>query len=103
MTKGVNPLVEVRSLTVAFQTAGRGWGIRSGTLRAVDGVTCEIHRSETLAVVGESGCGKTTLGRTMLALYPPSEGSVRFDGVDLASLSRSVLREWRRHAQMIFQ
>jgi oligopeptide/dipeptide ABC transporter ATP-binding protein len=97
------PFVEVERLSVDFRVAARDWGTRRHKLRAVDGVSFDILRGETLALVGESGCGKTTIGRTMLRLYEPSEGSVRFDGILLTELSGSELRRFRRRAQMIFQ
>jgi oligopeptide transport system ATP-binding protein len=69
----------------------------------VDGASFDIQRGETLALVGESGCGKTTVGRTLLRLYEPTAGRVLFDGEDIASFSGERLRGFRRRAQMIFQ
>jgi oligopeptide transport system ATP-binding protein len=88
---------------VEFPVAIRGWGLNKRVLRAVDGVSFNVERHEALALVGESGCGKTTTGRTLLALHRPSAGSVRFDGVEVAGLSGAALRRFRRRAQMIFQ
>jgi oligopeptide transport system ATP-binding protein len=96
-------LVEARELVVEFRVSARDWRAKTQRLRAVDGASFDVWRGETLALVGESGCGKTTLGRTLLRLYEPAEGTVRFDGVDLASLSGEGLRAFRRRAQMIFQ
>jgi len=74
-----------------------------GDVKAVDGVTFDVFAGETLGLVGESGCGKTTVGRTILRLYPPTAGSVTLDGVNLATLKPDALRRMRRRVQMIFQ
>ena len=74
-----------------------------GAVQAVDGVTYDIYRGETLGLVGESGCGKSTVGRTMLGLYQPTDGSVSVAGIDVANAKGSQLRLLRRKAQMIFQ
>ena len=74
-----------------------------GAVRAVDGVSFDIKRGETLGLVGESGCGKSTTGRTILQLYRPTAGAVTFEGVDLVHLKGEDLRKMRRKMQMIFQ
>jgi oligopeptide transport system ATP-binding protein len=74
-----------------------------GAVRAVDGVSFDIKRGETLGLVGESGCGKSTTGRTILQLYKPTAGSVTFDGTNLITLKGEQLRQMRRKMQMIFQ
>ncbi len=103
MSANAQSLLEVRDLSVDFRVSARDWRARPVRLRAVDGVSFDLRRRETLALVGESGCGKTTIGRALLRLYEPSEGQVVFDGVDLATLSPADLRAFRRRAQMIFQ
>jgi peptide/nickel transport system ATP-binding protein len=97
-------LLEVRGLEVHFP-------IRSGVVlqrtvghvRAVDGVDLDVRRGTTFGLVGESGCGKSTLGRALLRLVEPTAGTVRFDGVDLTTLSGEELRRSRRRMQMVFQ
>ena len=74
-----------------------------GQVKAVDGVDLAIRRGSTVALVGESGCGKTTLGKTLIRLLAPTGGQLRFDGQDLATLSESALRGFRRGAQIVFQ
>jgi oligopeptide transport system ATP-binding protein len=98
------PLVRVENLKKHFPiTRGILFQRQVGAVRAVDGVSFAIHRGETLGLVGESGCGKTTAGRTLLQLYRPTAGSVFFDGVDLSALNREALRRIRQRVQMIFQ
>lgn len=72
-------------------------------LKAVDGVSLEVYEGETLGLVGESGCGKTTLGRTILKLYEPTEGKIIFEGKDISKLRGKSLKAFRRNAQIIFQ
>ena len=74
-----------------------------GAVRAVDDISFDVHTGETLGLVGESGCGKSTTGRTILQLYRPTSGKVNFDGVDLVKLKGEDLRKMRRKMQMIFQ
>jgi oligopeptide transport system ATP-binding protein len=96
-------LIEVRDLRVHFPVRQGLLRRRTGTVKAVDGVSFEIAEGETLGLVGESGCGKSTTGRAALHLAKPVAGEVRFAGEDLARLSASGLRRTRRHLQMIFQ
>lgn len=97
-------LVQVENLKKHFPiTQGVIIQREVGAVQAVDGVTFDIYRGETLGLVGESGCGKTTAGRTILHLYPPTEGRVLFDGQDLTTLSAEALRRMRSRMQMIFQ
>ena len=74
-----------------------------GAVHAVDGVSFNINRGETLGLVGESGCGKSTTGRTILQLYKPTSGHVYFNDVDLTTLKGEDMRKMRRNMQMIFQ
>jgi peptide/nickel transport system ATP-binding protein len=98
------PLVEVENLKVWFPIkSGLVLDRHVGDVRAVDDVSLTIDRGETLGLVGESGCGKTTLGRAILRLYKPTAGSIRFDGRDITHLGEAELRPMRRRMQMIFQ
>ncbi len=97
------PLLRVEGLTKHFPVL-RGFLRRHvGTVRAVDDVSFTLGRQKTLAVVGESGCGKTTAGRALLRLVEPDKGSVWFRGKDVPTLEAAELREMRRHMQIIFQ
>ena len=89
-------LLDVQHLKKYFSTS-------SGMLHAVDDVSFQIERGKTLGIVGESGCGKSTIGRTILRLLEPTSGSVIFDGVDLTTLSKEELRIMRQKMQIIFQ
>jgi oligopeptide transport system ATP-binding protein len=97
-------LLTVRDLTKHFPISGGPMGIgAAGTVRAVDGVSFTIDTGETLALVGESGCGKSTTGRMLLRLTEPTAGSIHFDGSDLMTLSARELRRARQHIQIVFQ
>jgi oligopeptide transport system ATP-binding protein len=96
-------ILEVRDLSKHFQVSTGFFGSKTGTVRAVDGVSFSIRRGETLGLVGESGCGKTTTGRCILQLDRPTSGQVIFEGQDLATVSPSELRRLRRRIQVIFQ
>ncbi|MEQ7125238.1 ATP-binding cassette domain-containing protein [Actinopolymorpha sp. B11F2] len=89
-------LVRAANVTKVFSS-------RAGEVRAVDGVTLEVHRGETLGLVGESGSGKSTVARLLMGLQPPTSGRVLFDGHDLATLRGRALRTTRRRMQMVFQ
>ena len=97
------PLLVVRDLAVEFPIRRGLFKRKVGALRAVDGVTLTIAKGRTLAVVGESGCGKTTMGKGILRLTPLAGGAVEFAGVDLASLDAQALRRQRAHLQIVFQ
>jgi len=91
------PLLEARKLTKHFPAHGTRY------VRAVDGIDLIINPGETLGLVGESGCGKSTAARLLLGLIPPTSGSVIFEGSDIAELARREGHRWRRRAQLIFQ
>ncbi len=101
---GAPTLLRVEGLKVHFPISeGLIFERHVGDVRAVDGVSFTLQRGETLGLVGESGCGKSTTGRAIMRLYRPTAGSVTFDGVDVATLSGDRLRAMRRRMQMIFQ
>lgn len=92
----VEPLISVRNLKKWFDVGG-------GSLKAVDGLSFDIFPGETFGLVGESGCGKSTAGRTMVRLYEPTEGELFFNNKDIYKLSRREMHDVRRNFQMIFQ
>ena len=101
---GTSPLLEVEDLVVWFPiTEGVVRERHTGDVRAVDGVSFSVKRGETLGLVGESGCGKSTTGRAIVRLYKPTRGAIRIDGTDLAGLEGAELRQMRRRMQMVFQ
>jgi oligopeptide transport system ATP-binding protein len=102
-THDTKNVVEVDDLKVYFPIRAGIFKTVKGTVKAVDDVTFEVRRGETLGLVGESGCGKSTIGRAMIRLREPTGGTVRFDGVDLATLKSGALRKMRRRMQIIFQ
>jgi peptide/nickel transport system ATP-binding protein len=99
----VTPLLEVRDLRKYFPVRSGLLRREVGAVRAVDGVSFDLASGETLGIVGESGCGKTTLGRLVLRLIDPTAGTVRFAGTDLLALDHQALRRRRREMQLIFQ
>ncbi|MDX6279181.1 MAG: peptide/nickel transport system ATP-binding protein [Kribbellaceae bacterium] len=97
-------LLEVKGLQRYFPvTRGIVFQRQTGAVKAVDGVDFTIRSGETLGVVGESGCGKTTTGRLVTRLDEPTGGTIRFEGSDITHLSRQKMRPFRRQVQMIFQ
>ena len=96
-------LLEVEHLKMHFPIYGGVFRRKVGKVYAVDDVTFNIKAGETVGLVGESGCGKTTVGRSILRLYEPTEGVVHFNGNNMAQLSREELRVLRRDMQMMFQ
>jgi len=97
------PLLVLDNVTKNFVVRRSLLGLPTAAVRAVDGVSFSVARGETLALVGESGCGKSTVGRLALRLMEPTAGAIRFDGRDLAALSGAELRRVRAGAQLIFQ
>jgi oligopeptide transport system ATP-binding protein len=96
-------LLQVENLEMHFPIYRGVFQRKVGAVRAVDGVTFNVKRGETLGLVGESGCGKSTTGRTILQLYKPTNGEVHFDGNNLVTLKGEEMRHMRRKMQMIFQ
>ena len=97
------PLVRADNISMHFQVGSTFLSGKRKTLKAVDNVSLMIHRGETFGLVGESGCGKTTLGRLLVRLYEPSEGSLHYDGQNITALNSRELLPYRRKMQMIFQ
>ncbi|KPC98772.1 Oligopeptide transport ATP-binding protein OppF [Geobacillus sp. BCO2] len=97
------PLLEAKGLKKYFPITGGVFGKQIGTVKAVDDVTFTVYRGETLGIVGESGCGKSTTGRMLLRLIEPTDGSILFEGKNVTALSKVELRRLRRDMQMIFQ
>jgi oligopeptide transport system ATP-binding protein len=97
------PLVRVQDLKMYFDVDKKMFSRHKRTLKAVDGVSFGIERGRTFGLVGESGCGKTTVGRTIVRLYTPTDGAIYYDGKDIAKLDNKQIAPYRRKMQMIFQ
>ena len=98
-----SPLVRVKELKVHFPIRRGIFSRISQYVEAVDGVTFDVYRGQTLGLVGESGCGKTTIGRCLMRLINPTSGTVMFGGVDISTMSQAKLRPYRKRFQIIFQ
>jgi oligopeptide/dipeptide ABC transporter ATP-binding protein len=97
------PLLQVQGLTKRFEIRGGLFGRITGHVHAVEDVTFELGRQQTLGLVGESGCGKSTAGKTILKLLEPTAGTIRLDGVDITGLEPGQMRPIRKQLQIIFQ
>ncbi|MGC1122016.1 MAG: oligopeptide/dipeptide ABC transporter ATP-binding protein [Candidatus Methanofastidiosia archaeon] len=99
----MKPLMQVRNLEKYFPITAGFFGRKVGDIRAVDDVSFDIFPKEVLGIVGESGCGKTTLGKTILRLIEPTAGEILFEGRDVSKLGTRELKEFKKEAQMIYQ
>ncbi|WP_028776296.1 ABC transporter ATP-binding protein [Shimazuella kribbensis] len=99
----MSTLLKVNNLIKHFPVTKGFFQKQVGAVKSVDGISFEIEEGETLGIVGESGCGKSTTGRALLRILEPTEGEVLFDGVDIAKLPKKELRAFRTNMQMIFQ
>ncbi|WP_110928173.1 ABC transporter ATP-binding protein [Bacillus massiliglaciei] len=97
------PLLEIKGLTKYFPIRSGVFNKKTGDVKAVDGVTLTVYEGETVGIVGESGCGKSTTGKTILRLLEPTDGQILFEGEDLAKLSAEQMRRKRKDIQMVFQ
>jgi peptide/nickel transport system ATP-binding protein len=100
---GAALLVSLRDVSVHFPVGANWFGRARATVHALSGVDLDIRKSETLGIVGESGCGKSTLAQVIMALQPPTAGTVAFEGIDLATADADTLRRTRRRFQIVFQ
>ena len=96
-------LLRIQDLKKHYPVRGSFPGGRQGLVKALDGVSLEVYRGETLGLVGESGCGKTTLGRMILRIEDPTAGTITFENEDVLALSKTALKEYRRNVQLVFQ
>ena len=98
-----NPILEVSHLKKYFDIKGGIFGKSVGEVKAVDDLSFSVNEGEILGIVGESGCGKSTAGKSILRLIEPTDGSVKFEGTDLTDLTSEEMRQLRKNMQIIFQ
>ena len=99
----MSTLIEVKDLKMYFPVAANWKGHYKHVLKAVDGVSFSIEKGKTFGLVGESGCGKTTVGRCLVRLYKPTGGQILYEGTDITNLTEKELQPHRKKLQMIFQ
>jgi len=97
------PIMRIKNLVKEFPIKIGAFGEKTAIVHAIDGISFDIFRGETLGLVGESGCGKSTTGFTLLQLYRPTSGSVEYNGIDLSTLKEKDLRSVRKNVQIVFQ
>jgi len=102
-TELLNPLLHVENLVKHFRVRLGAYGEKKAVVHAIDGISFDVFRGETLGLVGESGCGKSSTGFAILQLYKPTSGKVTFDGLELTAMDEKALRPIRKRAQIIFQ
>ena len=98
-----NILLDVKDLKMHFPVYKGAFGIKVGVVKAVDGVSFSVREGETFGLVGESGCGKTTVGRAVLRIYKPTAGTITYKGEDITGFTEKEMSKYRREMQMIFQ
>ncbi|MGK0224948.1 MAG: oligopeptide transport system ATP-binding protein, partial [Limisphaerales bacterium] len=103
MSETATPLLQVKDLKVHFPVANGVWGQVTESVKAVDGVSFDLHRGETFSLVGESGCGKSTTALAVLRMLEVTQGRIHFEGEDVTDFTQSELRPLRRRMQMVYQ